>query len=311
MIGRGSEKGSTSASGSQSWRELAGPRRKRINSPQAKKRRREQWFKLFLVLLSALALGGAVTAFVLMREQVEEKIEIKPPSRPIERILFNTNGVLPNTWLSSVIRLQPGTEMMDVDIHALKLQLEKEGQVKMAEVKRVFPSALQISVEERVPVMRLLATLPDGSRRQRIVARDGVVYDGLGYPRSTLHNLPYIIPYQKADGQVFPLKGIEHVADLLDQARQDFPALYAGWQVVDLRHFSGDIEMPGQVVEVRSKLVPRVIFGASSDFGQQLDRLQYILSYVQRRGDPSIERIDLSLRDAAAVQFSSGRVGTF
>ena len=57
--------------------------------------------------------------------------------------------------------------------------------------------------------------------------------------------------------------------------------------------------------------VPRIIFGSSADYGRQLDRLGYILEYVRNQGNPSIERIDLSLRGSAAVQFSSGRVGTF
>jgi len=80
---------------------------------------------------------------------------------------------------------------------------------------------------------------------------------------------------------------------------------------VTLTHYSGDLDLPGQVIEIRSALVPRILFSASRDFGQQLDRLEYILSYVAQRGNPSIERIDLSLNGAAAVQFTSGRVGNF
>jgi hypothetical protein len=42
-----------------------------------------------------------------------------------------------------------------------------------------------------------------------------------------------------------------------------------------------------------------------------LDRMQVIFNYLARRGDPSLKRIDLSLRGSAAVQFKSGRVSSF
>jgi hypothetical protein len=145
----------------------------------------------------------------------------------------------------------------------------------------------------------------------RLVARDGVVYDGLGYPKATLKNLPFVQPYQHPGGRFFPMRGIERVAELLELARAAEPQFFRTWKVVSLEYYSGDLSLPGQVIEVRTTMVPRIIFSASADYSRQLDRLKYILKYVQNQGNPSIERIDLSLRGSAAVQFSSGRVGTF
>jgi len=311
MIGSGKEKGGTSAKGEQSWRELAGPRRRRINSPQAKKRRHKKFLRA-LVLLSLFVIFMAAAAWsIVSLNQREESITITPPSKPIERILFETNGVLPNKWISSVVQLKPGMLMMEADIHLLKAEIEKEGQVKSASVERVFPSALRIVVEEHIPSMLLATSGADGRRSVRIVSQTGTIYKGIGYPRSTYDNLPFLSPYQHADGSYLPFKGIERVAELLDYSRQNNAQLFKTWELVSLRHYSGDLDLPGQVIEVRSSLVPRIIFSASSDLGQQLDRLNYILQYVQRRGNPSIERIDLSLQGSAAVQFSSGRIATF
>ena len=78
-----------------------------------------------------------------------------------------------------------------------------------------------------------------------------------------------------------------------------------------LKHYSGNPELPGQVIEVRSSMVPRIIFGFNTSFAQQLDRLAVILNYVQSRGNPAIKRIDLTLPKDAAVQFESGRISTF
>lgn len=311
MIGDGKEKGGTSANGEQSWRELAGPRRSRVNSPQARKRRHKRWFKLFSMLaLTALVVGGIARAGWLLNQR-DEALQITPPSRPIERILFDTDGVLPDAWLSRTIDLRPGMSMMQVDIRHLKQALEAEAQVKSASVERVFPSDLRIVITEHQPVMRLAIATADGQRRQRIVARDGTVYDGVGYPRASLKNLPYVQPYQHPDGSFFPLRGIERVAELLDQTRNDDPQLFASWQVISLEHYSGDLKLPGQVIEVRSTMVPRILFSAATDFARQLDRLAYILEYVRNQGNPSLQRIDLSLRESAAVQFSNGPVGRY
>jgi cell division protein FtsQ len=311
MIGSGKDKGGTSAGGAQSWRELAGPRQRKINSPQAKKRRQEKWIKLAVSCALLIAIIGVVVWVVTGLKSREEAIQIAPPSKPIQRILFDSNGVLPDAWLSSVIKLRPGMSMMEADIYALKAKLEAEGQVRSASVERVFPSDLRIVVEERMPVLRLATMGKDGKRVLRIVARDGTVYKGVGYPKAMLQHLPFVQPYKNPDGGYFPMRGIDRVAELMEYARQNSPEMFGAWQVVSLEHYSGDLELPGQVIEVRSSMVPRIIFSAVSDFGKQLDRLSYILSYVQNHGDPSIDRIDLSLRGSAAVQFSSGRIGTF
>jgi len=311
VIGRQKEKSASAADGAQSWRDLAGPRRSRVNSPQARRRRRAQWLRLGLALLLLGGLLAAAVAVFRMQDAEGTERSIAAPSRPIERIIFDTDGVLPEGWLGSVIELKAGTGMMEADIHALKAALEAEAQVKSARVERVFPSSLQIVIEERTPVLRLAVAGPDGKARQKLVARDGTIYDGVGYPRSMLANLPFLEPYRHPQGAYLPLEGIERVAQLLESARRERPDLFATWRVVSLRHYSGDLDLPGQVIEIRSKLVPRIIFGAAADFGRQLDRLDYILAYVRQRGNPSMERIDLSLRGSAAVQFTSGRVGTF
>ncbi|MGJ8640938.1 MAG: cell division protein FtsQ/DivIB [Opitutaceae bacterium] len=311
MIGSGRDKGGTSANGDQSWRELAGPNKKRINSPQARKRRLQKWFKFLGLLIFLAAIIGGLAWVVITLKNRDTAIEISTPSKPIERILFDTDGVLPDRWLSTVINLRPGMSLMDADIHKLKAELEIQGQVKSASVARVFPSDLKITIEERTPTLRMAVPGKNGSQELKLVARDGTVYKGAGYPTSMLKHLPFVQPYLSPEGKYLPMRGISRVAELLDYSRKNTPKLYGTWRVVSLEHYSGDLELPGQIIEIRSSWVPRIIFSAGVDYGQQLDRLNYILAYVQERGNPSIERIDLSLRGSAAVQFSSGRIGTF
>jgi len=309
MIGSGKNKGSTSATGSQSWRELAGrPKRKRVNSPQARKRRRMKLVKLAAAFLVLCALVASVFWIASAVKNREDPIQISTPSREIEQIIFETDGVLPDRWLGTVIQLGKGTTMMEVDIHAMKQSLENEPQVISASVERVFPSSLKISIKEHEPVLRIAVQGPGGRPQRRIVARDGTIYQGIGYPKAALASLPFVEPYRHSNGNIRPLQGIDQVAALLAAARRKQPEIFRTWKVVSLKHFSGNPTLSGEVIEVRSSYVPRIIFGASSDFGRQLDRLKVILDYVRAKGNPSMERIDLSLRGSAAVQFSSGRI---
>ncbi len=311
MIGHNKQKGDTSAGDTQSWRELAGPRRSRVNSSVSHKRRWMPWLKLLGGLLLLALISGGLFQLIRMLDRETKEAVVAVAVNPVESILFYTDGVLTSSWLEDTIGSQIGMPVMEIDIFALKAVLEDHAQVKDASIERSFPSDLRIDVSERKPVMRLVTANADGKRRLRLVARDGVVYQGVGYSMSALKQLPYLQPYQHADGSYFPLLGIEPVVELLDLVRDTQPELFDSWQVVSLQHYNGRTGLPGQVIEIRSKTVPKIVFGVSKDFALQLDRLMYLLEYFKKNGDPSLKRIDLSLRGAAAVQLSSGRAQVF
>jgi cell division septal protein FtsQ len=312
MIGGGRHKGSTSAGGEQSWRSLVGGRNKtRIQSPQARKRRQRQILKLLALLGGVFAVMAAVAWAVIAFTQREAPMQIATPSKPVESIIFDTDGVLPSRWLGTVIELRRNTTMMEVDIHAMKQQLEAHGQVKSASVERQFPNVLKIKINEHEPVLRMRVMGANEQPEVRIVSRQGTIYKGVGYPEATLRKLPYVVPYRHPGGGFKPLHGIERVAELLEVTRRTQPNFFKTWQLVSLEHYSGQPEMPGEIIEVRTSIVPRIIFGLNTDFAQQLDRLGVILQYVQNRGNPAVKRIDLSLQGSAAVQFESGRISTF
>ena len=241
----------------------------------------------------------------------EEPIQITTPSKPVEKILFDTNGVLPASWLGTVVELRRDTAMMEIDIHAMKQQLEAHGQVKSASIERQFPNALKIDIKEHEPVLRMRVMGANEQAGVRIISREGTIYKGIGYPRATLNKLPFVLPYQHPEGGISPMRGIGQVAELLEETRHTQSNFYKTWKLVALKHYSGNPELPGQVIEVRSSMVPRIIFGFNTSFAQQLDRLAVILNYVQSRGNPAIKRIDLTLPRDAAVQFESGRISTF
>ena len=82
-------------------------------------------------------------------------------------------------------------------------------------------------------------------------------------------------------------------------------------QSISLENFSGDTDFPGQIIEIKSDLIPRILFSAYNDYPEQVARLNYILSYLNGSGNPQVERVDLSLRDSAAVEFKEGENNLF
>lgn len=311
MIGRSRVKGGSSANGEQSWRELAGSGRGKLNSAQAKRRRLNNLMRIAFICMSLCGLvAGAIYGVKFLKNR-EKPIQISTPSLQIENLMFETNGVLSNRWLSQSIGLNSGTTMMEADIQSIRDKLLLEPQVKSAAVERVFPSSLKITIEEHVPALRLAVQNDDGGVDVKIVSRGGVIYEGEGYQKSVLDRLPYLLPHLHTSGSYLPLVGIEQVAILLERVRLRNPALFKTWRVVSLEHYSGEAGLPGQIIEVRGTRVDRILFGASMDFDLQIDRLQEIFKYVEQRGDPSIKRVDLSLRGSAAVQFTSGRISSF
>ena len=312
MIGGSKNKGSTSAGENQTWRGLdEGSKRTRVNSSQSRKRRQVQALKLLAAsLVGVLFISGVVWAIVAFNER-EEPIQITTPSKPVERVLFDTNGVLPPSWLGTVVKLRRDTAMMEIDIHSMKQQLEAHGQVKSASIERQFPNALKIHLKEHEPILRMRVMGANAQAGVRIISREGTIYKGVSYPKATLNKLPFVLPYQHPEGGISPMRGIDQVADLLEETRRTQSNFYKTWKLVSLKHYSGNPELPGQVIEVRTSMVPRIIFGFNTSFAQQLDRLAVILNYVQSRGNPAIKRIDLTLPKDAAVQFESGRISTF
>jgi cell division septal protein FtsQ len=312
MIGGSKNKGSTSAGENQTWRGLdGGSKRTRVNSSQSRKRRQVQVLKLLGALLLCILLISVVVWAIVAFNEREEPIQITTPSKPVEKVLFDTNGVLPPSWLGTVVELRRDTAMMEIDIHSIKQQLEAHGQVKSASVERQFPNALKIDLMEHEPVLRMRVMGVNDRAEIRIISREGTIYKGIGYPGATLNRLPFVLPYQHSEGGILPMRGIGQVAELLEETRRKQSNFYKTWKLVSLKHYSGNLDFPGQVIEVRTSMVPRIIFGFNTSFAQQLDRLAVILNYVQSRGNPAIKRIDLTLPKDAAVQFESGRISTF
>lgn len=290
--------------GQHGWRGLQSPngrKGKRVGT-------RSLWRKCLRPALFLLLIAVLMTIGVLLFNR-GEWAEKPLAGEPIRAIMFDTDGVLDERWVSQTLQLRSGTRLSEIDHFQLRDRLEAEGQVRRATVERLFPATLRIRIEEHVPLFRI-ALEKEGEARPQVwlVADDGTLYRGLRYPRGTLESLPWLIPHRHPDGSILPMNGIPRVAELIRVAKGQNPQLYRSWQVVSLEHYSGQPNFPGEIIEIRSARIPRLILSAHEDFAKQLNRLDALTEIIRARGDPSIERIDLSLRDSAAVRFTSERL---
>ena len=112
MLGFNKQKGETFAEGPQSWRELAGPRRSRVNSSRARKRRQMRWGKLVLgILLCGLVIFSFVKLGHLIKHLSESKVT-RSAANPVSIVEFQTDGVLSGDWLKTAIHSPQGLSMI-------------------------------------------------------------------------------------------------------------------------------------------------------------------------------------------------------
>lgn len=303
---------SVSFKGDQSWHHL-----KRRESPSGRIRTAfalfrsiRRWLTFLSLSLVFLAIAWFFKSFVF-HVSPEEGIAEQPLTGYLSKVLFDSDGVLDEYWLSEVLPFKEKRQLMEINIFEIKNQLESFAQVKQAEVIRLFPDSLRIELTEVQPLFKMKLQLNGGSTELHLVSEAGTIYRGQGYSEASVNALPYLLPYRHADQKIQPIQGLDHVADLLRALETSKLSERIRLRSVSLESFSGDLEMPGQIIEIRSGLIPEIVFSANQEFPKQIARLNYILSYLNGRGNPDVERVDLSLRASAAVQFRDGQIDLF
>lgn len=222
------------------------------------------------------------------------------PEETLRQVYFDTDGVLSESWLEESVTLPRDVALMDVDIFALREELLSYGQVRSAEVERIFPNALKVTVEERQPILRIVTMNASGKRFMYLISSEGEVFTGQNYPKATLRRLPFL------DGVVLRRNGTGFqtvaqapvVAELLETARRGWPELYADWRIVSCRDFNGNADEVGALIRIQSRRMGEIIM-RPYDFPQQLTRLSEISEYTKRENLDRLSRVDLSLEDPA------------
>lgn len=246
------------------------------------------------VLLVCVGVIGA--AWYVARSTHENVgVPMKPP-------VLKTDGVLDDAWLAGALALPKNTTLAQLDLERLRARLLSHAQIVNATLTRQFPDRLIVQASERMPIARV--TIASGAgQKAYLVARDGVIYDGVGYDRSTTDALPWLdgIDVVPQGGGFRPIQGMAAAAELLAKARLEAEHLYNTWAVVSLAHLVSDHQ-----IEVRTKNGPCVIrFNTRDDYFRQLAKLNYIWDQITRIPDARAT-IDLTLGRDVPVMVENG-----
>lgn len=274
-----------------SWRIIPQSKNRKKSSPLARKRR---WRAIYL---SSLALFSLAAAFVLaaggwllVREATRSLGQgLQSPALVAENVHFRTDGYLTREWLLEELGLRDSEDpIFSLSLAEMRGRLESNGQVDKAVLALLPPDRLAIRLEERKPVLRMVARNSDGERIRLLVGEDGLVYEGYGYPLPLLRSLPHVdIDRVSHSEQGFgQLPGFPMVAELLRTAERETPEMYRTWRVVSLR------QLPNIVVQ--SDNVGQAIF-PDRDFEENVLRLRDLVRGTRREGYDRLEMVDLSL----------------
>ena len=285
-----------------SWRNI----RQEVSAPaMSRKGRRRQlaaWLKLG-TLFTFVAVAGWGT-FLVMHSWETDRTALATAvhSEPVRSVVLITDGVLTQPWAAGELALPKSASLMSLELRPLRNRLLTSGQVRVAVLARQFPDALVVRLEERTPVARVQASDSFGATRQLLVAKDGVVYEGLNYNKTMLAGLPWLdgIRLVKTGTGFAPVAGMADVAALLATAQQEAPHLYRGWLIVSLARLASDDE-----IVVRAQDIPEIIFSRKGDFFKQVARLDYVIDAARVLADPTLRSIDLSLDGQVPVRLEN------
>ena len=282
----------TATSTARSWRDIPQEIAPRAMSKAGRKRGAARTVKTVgaTVVIAALAFG----AFEVWRtwQATPELLASPIDSQPVKTITVQSDGVLGEAWVERVLALPRGIGLMELDLYALRSRLMATGQVASAALTREFPDTLKVVLSERSPLVRLRAQIGSDPARDFLVARDGTVFVGEGYPLGLTESLPWLKGVRlRREGAGFqPLSGMDRVADLLTTALGNAPQLYGEWDVISLERMNSD----GEIV-VTARSVGEIIFGLREDFFSQIARLDLILDHPRVRGVQPLRSINLAV----------------
>jgi cell division protein FtsQ len=256
--------------GTRTWREIPQPVRPRAMSREGRRR-------YALAGLKTASLVGLLAAAVWTVVELADTWQAEPGriahavgTLPVSRIdLHDADGPIDRAWVERTLALPRNISLMELDLAGLQQRLLANGQVRSVVLAKTFPATLTVTLVERTPVARLRAE----NGHDFLVARDGVVFGGIGYDEDRLKTLPWLAGVKlvrQGDGFA-PIAGMATVADLLATAQNRAPQLYATWLIVDLARLESDGE-----IDVQSSEIEKIIFGTDLDFFTQLARLDHV-----------------------------------
>jgi len=283
-----------------SWKDIDQDVRVKSMSSAAFKRMIFGRCRKTLVVIGAIAaLWGGAKLF-LMTDDFSKALTQAGRALPLKTIETESD-VVDRDWILKRLDLnRDGLNLLSFDLGAMKERLEDHPQILRAELARQLPGTLFISIEERDPIAKILASDVERGRITLLVDAEGVVYEGVGYDRKRIRALPSLdgIRLKRNDGRFEPIAGMDVLEGLLSEARTIAPHLYSSWKVVSMEAWPN--------IVVKSEFAREVVFEPSPDgYRRQLAELDYIIDHHRSRSINRVARVDLTLKSQVPVTRAS------
>lgn len=282
-----------------SWKEIDQAVAGRKLSSKGRKRLFTSSANLLLFALLAAVIGWGTWEIRRTVNGGESALGSPITRMPVRDVVLITDGVLSQEWLSRTLAIPANASLMELDLFALRDRLLKRGQVAAADLRREFPDTLVVSLQERAPVLRAIVQESGVGPRSLLIARDGVVYEGIGYDSLMINALPFLDGVKLSRGAegFNPVEGMAEVADMIGAAQNNAPHLFRSWRVVSLARLRDYNE-----IVVRTREIPEIVFNRREDFTRQLARLDYIVDYTRVQSEAGIQKVDLSIGSQVPVE---------
>jgi cell division protein FtsQ len=281
---------------SRTWRDIQQSIAPKAMSTEGRKRLMGTTVKTVCVLFGVCLAGWGIYEAVLSWQKNPMAIKSPVKSVPVKTVSLRTDGVLEKAWVTRKLALAKNAGLMELDLEALKARLLESGQIQTVVLTRKFPDTLVVMLAERTPVARVRAQIGAAQPKDLLVARDGVVYEGLSYDPGLIGSLPYLadVGMKCVRGRYEPIQGMDKVAELLSTAHANIPALYRNWQIVSLARFESD----GFII-VRSKEVKEITFDTrENDFFKQVALLDMVVAEAHLQPDRPARSVNLAIGES-------------
>lgn len=285
-----------------SWRTITQSGLKGV-SVHAKKRHFSLRLKAYTLFGGFMVLVGMLIFGIYFYKKYSLSEAFMPLVKHFE---VQSNGALTEFLLVPLIGLRKDVGIMNVDIFDMQRRLESLMQVREATIERKFPDAIKITINEYLPIVKVVTVNECGKRKGLLISKEGHVFRGYGYSSKQLRQIPYLTGIQLyKSGKAFSsVPNMDRLDELLRCAQLEVPQLYKYWKSISLTYCQNENIHLGSFIKVRTRNLGELIFSPEK-FELQLDRLKSIVVYASEQKLATIERIDLSMGNQAIVKVMS------
>ncbi|MGC8743413.1 MAG: cell division protein FtsQ/DivIB [Verrucomicrobiia bacterium] len=249
--------------------------------------------------LVAFAIGGCFGLLMLfvviwqIANFVKVQFILKNPAYAIRVIDIQTDGIINREQIRRWAGVQPGDNLIALDIGQVRRNLELIPMIKTVSVEKVFPATLRIRVSEREPVARVMITDAPGVESIYTLDEMGYVmiplhFSQLSATEPTNKFLPVIIGVGRTDLKIGTRVSSPQLLSALRLLSTFERSPMAG--LVNIKTI--DISYPG-ILQAVTDQGSTIIFGIGQ-FDIQLRRWRMVYDYGRQRGK-LVATLDLSV----------------